>query len=326
MSTLPTAAPAAAIPAPSEIRAAIDAGAATTVPFDTPSATPAPALDPAAPAAVAALAEKNPADLTPKEVKTLKKYQLKVDGKNEDMEIDLSNDAEVIKHLQMSKVAQKRMQEASNMQKAAEEFITLLKTDPERVLNDPNIGVDLKQLAQRVINKQIEDAQKSPIELERDKAREELAAIKEKQTKDEKDRQTREMTRLQKENEEKVSSNIEAALKTSDLPKTPYTVRKMAEMMLLALQNNVDLSPADIVPIIRKQMQADIKELFGAASDDVLEEFVGKDRISSMRKKKVAQIKSQPVAQTTGSVKSAGGKPAEAPAKPKITLKQFLNS
>ena len=45
--------------------------------------------------------------------------------------------------------------------------------------------------------------------------------------------------------------------------------------MMIALENNIDLSPKDLVPTLRKQMTADIKELFGASSDDVLEELVG---------------------------------------------------
>jgi hypothetical protein len=256
---------------------------------------------------------------------TLKKYNIKVDGRSEVVELDLNDEAAVSKHLQMSRAAQRKMQEASDMRRAAEEFITLLKTDPQKVLTDPNIGVDLKKLAQDVINAEIENAQKSPEQLEKEKLQRELADIKAKIEDDEKKRKSSELQRLQQEQQQKIEANIESALKTSDLPKTAYTVRKMAEMMLIALQNNVDLSPADIVPLIRKQMATDIKELFGASSDDVLEELVGKDRISKIRKKKVAAVQQQ-VAQTANQVKNTGGKgkTTETPPK-KMTIKEFLN-
>lgn len=258
-------------------------------------------------------------------VSTLKKYNIKVNGKNEVVELDMNDDAAVTKHLQMSRAAQKTMQESSDMRKSAEEFINLLKTNPRRVLEDPSIGVDLKLFAQEIINQEIENAQKSPDQLEKEKAQRELAEIKARIEEDEKKRKSSELQRLQQEQQEKIEINIESALKTSDLPKTPYTVRKMAEMMLIALQNNVDLSPADLVPLIRKQMQVDIKELFSAANDDVLEELVGKDRISKIRKKKVAAVQQQ-VAQTANQVKSTGKTTAtkEAPAK-KMTIKEFLN-
>lgn len=258
--------------------------------------------------------------------KQLKKYKGKVDGKEYEEEIDLNDDAAIGKHIQMSRAASKKMQEAAEMRKAAEDFITLLKTDPKRVLSDPNIGVDLKQLAQDVINAEIENASKSPEQLEKEKLQKELADIKAKIEDDEKKRKSSELQRLQQEQQEKIETNIESALKGSNLPKTPYTVRKMAEMMLIALQNNVDLSPTDLVPLIDKQMKVDIKELFGAASDDILEELVGKDRISKMRKKKVAQVQQQ-VAQTANQVKATGNRSEAKPAEQKkIKLKDWLNS
>lgn len=293
---------------------------------DAPVAEAAPAVAASDAKAVAAIENKDPKDLTAKEKSLVKKYQLKIDGKTEDFELDLSNDEEIKKHLQMSRASSKRMQESAQMKSAAEEFINLLKTDPKRVLSDPNIGVDLKKLAQEIINKEIEDAQKSPEQLQIEKYQKELEEIKAKQEKEEKERTTNERIRLQKEHEEKIQVNIETALKGSDLPKTPYTVRKMAEMMLIALQNNVDLSPADLVPLIRKQMIADYKELTSAANDDILEELIGKENLTRVRKKTVAKVKQQ-VAQTANSVKDSGKAAApKAADKPKIKLKDWLNS
>lgn len=258
--------------------------------------------------------------------KQLKKFKVKIDGKEEDMEVDLNDEASLQKHLQMSRASQKRMQEAQELRKSAEEFINLLRTNPRKVLSDPNINVDLKKLAQEYIDEQISNAQKTPEQLEKEKIQKEFEELKDRVKKEEETRKQREFERLTREHEEKIQVSIESALKTSDLPKTPYTVRKMAEMMMLALQNNVDLSPQDLAPIIRKQMQTDIKELFGAASDDVLEELVGKERISAIRRKKVAAVKQQQVAQTASSVKPVASKTPEKKEAEKINLKKWLNS
>lgn len=272
------------------------------------------------------------APITPKEAKAiekqLKKFKIKVNGKEEDMEVDLNDESSLQKHLQMSRASQVSMQQAAELRKSAEEFITLLKTNPRKVLSNPNINVDLKKLAQEYIDEQIANAQKTPEQLETEKIKREFEELQDKVKKEEETRKQKEFERLTKDHEEKIQVNIEAALKTSDLPKTPYTVRKMAEMMMLALQNNVDLSPQDLAPIIRKQMQSDIKELFGAASDDVLEELVGKERISSIRKKKIAAVQNKQVAQTATSVKPAGGKaPEKKPEESKkIDMKKWLNS
>lgn len=256
---------------------------------------------------------------------TLKKYNIKVNGRNEVVELDLNDEASIVKHLQMSRAAQSKMQESANLMKNAEEFINLLKTNPRRVLEDPSIGVDLKLFAQEIINQEIDNASKSPEQLEKEKLQKELSEIKAKIEDDEKKRKSAEYQRLEQEARVKIESDFESALKGSDLPKTAYTVRKMADYMMIALKNGVNLTPQDLIPLIRKEMQGDIKELFGLANDDILEELVGKDRISKMRKKKVAQVQQQ-VAQTANQVKSTGNKPgAKAPEGKKMTMKEFLN-
>lgn len=272
-------------------------------------------------AAVADLSKKEQKELA-KELK--KKYQLKVDGSTEEVELDLSNDEEIKKHLQMSRAANRRMQEASYLKKAAEEFIELLKTNPKKVLRDPNINVDLKALAQEVIDEEIAAASKTPEQLEKEKLQSELEELKSKIKKDEEERRAAELERLQKEHEVKIESDIESALNTSNLPKTPYTVRKMADLLMLALQEDIDLSPKDLIPLLRNQMNSDIKELFTASSDDVLEELIGKDTISRIRKKNIAKMKQQ-VAETANSVKPTGAtseKKEEAPTK--IPMKEFF--
>lgn len=256
--------------------------------------------------------------------KQLKKYKLKVHGKEVEEELDINDDEAITKHLQMSKAAQIKMQEAAELRKAAEEFITLLKTNPRKVLSDPNINVDLKKIAEEYMQEQIENAAKSPEQLEKERLQKELEELKSKYEKDEKERKEAEFKRLQAEQEEKIQSDIESALNTNNLPKTPYTVRKMAEMMMIALQNGIDLSPKDLVPLLRKQMNADIKDLFSASSDDVLEELIGKDTISRIRKRNLAKVKQ--AAETANQVKTttASSKKESPKEEKKITIKEFL--
>lgn len=125
-------------------------------------------------------AETKPAIEAVKEAeKALKrKIKLKIDGEESEEEIDLSNDDELRKHLQMSKVAQKRMSEKAQLEKEIREFVDLLKKDPRRVLTDPSIGVDLKQLAASIIEEEINQAKKSPEQIEKEKIEAELKALK----------------------------------------------------------------------------------------------------------------------------------------------------
>lgn len=257
--------------------------------------------------------------------KRIEKFKLKVDGREEDFEIDLNDHEQVKNHLQKSRASSKRMEESANLRKSAEQFIELLKTNPRKVLSDPNIGVDLKNLAQEIINDQLEQAAKSPEQIEKEQLQKELQEIKDKYKKDEDDRKDRDFKRLQAEQEEKIQNNIESALKDGGLPKSPYTVRKMAELMMLALENGKNLEPKDLVPMLKNQMNADFKDFFSASNDDVLEELLGKERISSMQKRRIAKVKAtQPTAQTASSVKPTGTtKPMETKT-PGISMRDFL--
>lgn len=259
--------------------------------------------------------------------KRIEKFKLKIDGRDEEMELDLNNHEEVKKHLQMSKAAQRRMQEASELRKSAEQFVDLLKKNPRKVLSDPNIGVDLKKFVQEYLDEEISNSQKTPEQLALEKAQKELEEIKERVKKDEEDRQGKEFKRLQEEQEQKIEQNIESALKEGNLPKSPYTVRKMAELMMLALENKIDLSPKDLVPLLRNQMNQDIKDLFTASNDDVLEELLGKDNITRIRKRQINKVTTPKVAQTANSVKSSGSsKPSEQKTESKQTIRDFLKA
>jgi hypothetical protein len=268
------------------------------------------------PAATAVKAE------TEKQLKAeIKKWKLKIDGKEEELD-----EESLVKHAQMGKAAQKRMQEAAELRKNVEAFLTVLKADPLKVLSDPSLGIDpeaRKRMAEAIINNEIEEMQKSPEQREKEKLQRELEELKNKHKQDEESRKAREFQRLQDEASKQLDRDMTQALETSGLPKSPYTVKKLAEVMMIALQNNVEISAADAIPLIRKQMQAEIKEMFASTPEDLIEEFIGKDNISRLRKRNLQRMKQS--ADSPSAVKSTGSevkKNTEAPKK--IAMKDFL--
>ncbi len=252
-----------------------------------------------------------------------KKYKLKVDKVEEDFEFDPSNDEEVTKHLQMSRAAQKRMAEAAEVRNAAMQFIDELKKNPRKVLSDPNIGVDLKKFAEEIINDHIKDLEKSPEQREKEALTTELEKLK-KESKERKEAADKsEFEKLQLEQEHTLSTQIEAALDIGGLPKHPRTVKAMAEMMMIALQNDIDLSPQDIAPIVKNNTLGEFKEIVQALSDDQLEDFLGKEILGRLQKKRIA--KSKP-ANTINNVQSTTGNKKvekEVPVK-KQSVRDFL--
>jgi len=224
-----------------------------------------------------------------------KKYNLKVDGKEEAFELDLDNEQELIKHLQMSKVSQKRMQEKAEYEKNVRNFFEALKADPLRVLSDPNLlgNEKLKQMANLLVNQEVEELTKSPEQKQREALQKELETMKKQAELEKKQRDEADMKRMTDQARVTFDKDISDAIETSGLPKTAYTVQKLAEVMMLAWKNGKKISAADAVPVMKKQTLGDFRDVLGALGDDALEEWMGQDNIKRIRKRTLARLKSQ---------------------------------
>lgn len=264
----------------------------------------------------------------PKTQASKKKFKVKLDGQEEDVELDLSNEEEIKKHLQMSKVAQKRMAEQAELRQQIEEFLEFAKKDPRGLLRE--LGHNDRELAEKILAEAIEEAKKSPEQIEREKLQKELEALKAERDKEKTEREKAEFERLKSEHAQKLEQGMTEALSNGGLPKSPYTLKRMADYMLLAAQNNVDLNPSDVVPLIKKEMQSDLKDFFGASPDELIEELITSERIANIRKKSLAKAREQASVQSASSVKSTGAdvKPRTEEKKEvkKIGLREWLNN
>lgn len=297
------------------------------------AATPAPASSEAPEAVEAEGAESTEQPEASKETvkaekemqNLVKKFKLKVDGQEYEEEIDFNDEEGLTKKLQLAKAAQKRMQEHAVLRKDLENLVQMMKTNPAKVLGDPRIGVDLKKFAQDIINQEIEDLQKTPEQREKEKLQKELEELKDQKKKEDEERSAKEFERLKEQTEQQLDNDITSALDTSGLPKTPYTVKKMADLMMVALHNNIDLSAKDLVPILKKNMTSEIREMLSVSPEEVMEELLGKDNISRLRKRNIQKIKQ--AVESTKDIKNTGAdvKSKEPEAPKKIAIKDFLN-
>lgn len=264
--------------------------------------------------------------------KTLKKLTLKFNGKEieEELPFEIPDTPEALEYmqrqLQMSKLAQHKSQEAVNLQKDVVKFVEELRKNPKKVLSDPKWGVDLKKLAAEMIEEEISNASKTPEQLRAEELERELKALKDEREKEAEEFKARELERIQAEQYERYDSLMTQALTKSELPKSPYTVKKMAEYMLLGLQNGIDITPDEVVPLIREEMTNDLKEMFAVMPEEVVESIVGRDTINKLRKKQLAAAKSKPklqpikkAVQDVGVSKKTEEKPAS-----KINMKDFF--
>lgn len=249
--------------------------------------------------------------------KRLKALKLKIDGREveEQLPFDIPDTAEareyMTRQLQMSKAAQKRMGEKAALEQQVSSFLEELRKNPRKVLSDPAFGVDIKNLAAQVIEEEIANSQKSPEQLAREKLEKELTDLKDQRKREQDEQQKKEFQRMQEAEYERYDNLIDQALTNSDLPKSSYVIKKMADYLMLGVSNGINVTPQDVLPLIREEILDDIRQMSQAMPIETLEKLFGGDILTKIRKKNVAKAKSQPITQAKAAIKDIGATKAE---------------
>lgn len=241
----------------------------------------------------------------PEPPKSSKKvFTPKVNGKQHKVELDLSNEEEIMKYLSQALGAQEKFQEAAALRKNVDTLIHAMKTDLKGVLSHPDLGIDLKKFAEDILNQEIEELQKSPEQKELEKLRKELESRTAREKQLEEEKRTAEMSRLQEQAFKQFDDDLTEALSQSTLPKTPYVIKRAADLMIEATNLGYDVGVKDIMPILEKQVLSELQTMFEISPEETMEKIIGEKNLNRWRQKRLSQ-KSKPV-QTASSIKSTG--------------------
>lgn len=251
------------------------------------------------------------------------KYTIKVDGQN----LELSKD-ELVKYAQLGKAGQARMEEAARIKQEATQLVKMLRENPEAVLADPYVlGSEDKviELAQKILARKEEDSKKSPEAREKERLERELEALREQVRADEENRKIEEYNRLVAQAESQLEEQITEAFESSQLPKSPFVLKRLTDVMIAASENNKEISPKQALSIVKKEMQKDIKDYMEALQEDALEEYISEQKLQKLRKRQLAKAKQlAPKVEKPTEVREGASAPVEAKKVEKINMKKFL--
>lgn len=236
---------------------------------------------------------------TEEQQEALQKYLLKIDGKEIETEFDHNNKDEVTKILQLAKVSQIRMQEASEANKSAaakdaeiaeiksdvQAFMLGLKNDPVSILSDQALGIDVRELTKILASHQIQESEKSPEVKAREESEKRTKFLEDKLKEAEEEKRVERDERLKNQMAAEMESEIQEAIKNNDLPEDAIAIKRVAQAMRTAFRYNIDVSVAEIVPLVKQQMFNEAKRQLGLLKEDEIEEFVGKEKLENIRKK-----------------------------------------
>jgi hypothetical protein len=258
-----------------------------------------------------------------------KRISMKINGQEE--EFDLSNDEHIEKLKQMAQKgegADRKFQDAASIQKKMEQFAKILQSDPIEALR--RAGHDIDALTEGYMAKKIEEMQKDPKELEMEKLQKQLQERDEMLKKIEEEKIAAEQARIQEEYQRQLDQEITEGLESSNLPKSPYVVKRIAENLMLAIDNGYeDVSVSDVLPIVEEQIQGEIRQMFEALPEDVIEQILGDDVSTKLRKRRLKKMKETKAASSVKATGQAEIKKAQAESEKKsekVSAKDFFSN
>jgi len=221
----------------------------------------------------------------------VREFSLKVNGKTLNKKLDLNDSEAVRKELQLAAAGRQSMQEAAELKKLYAQEIDRLKNDPYAVLEE--LGLDADELAEMRIQQRIEEMKKSPEQIEHEKLKSELTAARKREKELEDKASKSEMSRLQEKAAVELDDEISNALEAhQSLPNSAYTVKKIADVMLWAMDNGWDdVTVADVVPTVESEIRGDVNQLMNELPDEMLEAYIGKQTVDRLRQKRLKAAK-----------------------------------
>lgn len=224
-----------------------------------------------------------------KEVQQLKKkLKLKVDGEEIEDEIDFNDEEGLKRKLQLSYAAKKRMEEAKAAKAKAFEIIKAFEEDPSNVFK--KLGSKGREAAERYLLEQIQEEMLDPKEKE-------LRDLKKFKEEIEKERETAKEAAKRKELEaqeakyaEDFQKTIISALDKSGLPKSPESIKRMAQLMSKNLELGLELTPEELAHEVKNDLQGMLKSLIKEASGDQLVAMFGEDIANRIRKYDIQKL------------------------------------
>lgn len=218
-------------------------------------------------------------------------YKLKVNGK--EIEFDASDENKVKQAIQKGLGADHKMYQASQMQKQAKGLIEALKEDPASVLEHPSIGVNFKEFAEKWLWENHVEPQM--LTEEQRQAREQQRELERYRKMEQKQK---EMAKRQKEEQLKAqfrqewSKKFTEAMTEHKIPKSDWSVRRMAQYMTAARKKGFkDVEPKHVAQYVKQDWLNAQKELLNGLEGDQLQEYLGKDVLEKARQANLAKYK-----------------------------------
>jgi len=244
------------------------------------------------------LSEDDASELQEELIRTL---NLKVDGEDftEELPFGITKDQVeyFTKQAQLAKMSNKRAQESADLRKVdiqrnqeIQDFMSAFKSDPGAMLEQ--MGISAKEFSEEFLEKEVELMQMSEEDRKILDLQNELESLKKREDDTKRESEVKQQEALRDKYAAEYEKDLMSALDTSDLPNNPELILRMNQYMKVALENGIDLSFADLIPLVSDNVNSELTKLLASTPIEKLVSMLGEDKVkgirNSGRKKKIA--------------------------------------
>lgn len=261
----------------------------------------------------------------------IKEYTLKVNGKEKTVKLDLNNEQDIIRRLQLAEAGQSAMQKQKELEKTYEAELKRLMEKPWEVIEE--LGLDPVKLSEERLRAEVEERKKSPELRAKEQLERELAKAREELKKREDEARDAKMAKLEAEESAKLEAEIEAALDAhQNLPRSQKTVARIADAMLWAIENAEemglnpdDITVEDVMPSVEEDIRNELSEFMSQLPEEMMEEYIGRQNLERLRKKRLSAAKTNNISNVKPTTQSVETKEKKEPKK-KLRSKDYFRN
>lgn len=221
-----------------------------------------------------------------------KTYELKVNGK-----VQRFTEEQLVERARMAEAADQRFNEAARIRKEAEAALGRIR-DPEKFMDalmDPALGLSKEQIRTKFEEwYEREFIEPEKLTAEQKRIRELEAKVKQAEEEDKKRLEAKtkaEQEEMTERARAEVQQQIIDALETGQLPKTNFTVRRLAFWIQRNKANGWDAPTSMLVSQVKKELQTSIRDLVEASDGEALIQVLGEGVIQKLRKYDLDQLR-----------------------------------
>ena len=220
-------------------------------------------------------------------IEQAKKYKVKVDG--QELEVE---EAELLRGYSHQRAANKLLQEGKAAKQQAEDFVKMMR-DPEKFFEvAAKLGHDPRLLAEKFVASQLEDEYMDPRDKELRDAKKKLKAIDDMEAAQKAEQERQRNETLKQKYAADYTAQFTEALQESGLPATKPMVAEMAKYIARAANIGFQMTAKEASQLVKEDVLTAHRRLIGDSDGEMLIKLLGEETANKVRKWDTSRLKS----------------------------------